>query len=120
MLNRMLLSTRYRMIPGLCTATIFRKSSSDVATDGRDVNFVEFKAPKSTGGGSELGATRSENATICLWVNELAGWIVEEYDIVHVVNAEQLIDSWWLVSTATLEMMGTRYRCDCVATVAVD
>lgn len=120
MLNRMLLSTRYRMIPGLGRATLYRKGANDKIRAQQQVAYVEFKTPGSSQSGSELGSSRSEATSIFLWVNELAGWKVDDFDIVHYVNEEQGEDSWWVVNSQKLEMMGTRYRCECLPTVPVD
>lgn len=120
MLNRALLSTRYRMIPGLISATLYRKGSDDVVASSGEVGYVEFKSPRSSQTGNEFGASRQEQALIFLWVNELDGWAVQEFDIIHAVSAEQGIDSWWLAGVVSLEMMSTRYRCECVPTLRVD
>ena len=46
MLNRAQVATRYRMIPGLVSATLYRKGADDEVASQQAVSFVEFKTPK--------------------------------------------------------------------------
>ena len=120
MLNRMQLSTRYRMIPGLVSATIYRKGQDDNVATSQEVKFVEFKTPKASQSGTLDVGNRQETSLIFLWVNELKGWIVEDFDIIHVYDTTQGLDEWWLAQSSSLEQMRTRYRCECVRTLKVD
>ena len=116
----MLLSTRYRMIPGLVSATVYRKGADDELASQQKVAFVEFKTPRANQSGTLDVGNSQETALIFLWVNELKGWKVEDFDIIHVYDTKQGLDEWWLAQATTLEMMRTRYRCECVRTLKVD
>lgn len=118
--NRAWLATRYRMIPGLVSSTIYRMSVADLVTASQAVLKVRFKSVKVIEKKSDFGPTLQKMAEIHLYSNELGTWVVLENDIIHVVDAEQKLDSWWRVDTVAYELLNTRANCMCNPTSALE
>lgn len=118
--NRAWLATRYRMIPGLVSSTIYRMSVEDLVTASQVVLKVRFKSVKVVEKKSDFGPTLQKMAEIHLYANELGTWVVLENDIIHVVDAEQKLDSWWRIDTVDYELLNTRAKCMCNPTSALE
>lgn len=115
MINRNVLATRYRKIPGLVTLTIYRLTVNDQVSTAQEVRFVEYRPQSRSESVGSDGPMLAKSATINLWVNELKGWIPREYDVIRVQTPGGSV-AWWQIKSWALEMMDTRYKCLCEPT----
>jgi hypothetical protein len=86
----------------------------------KKVNGIRFKGVRVVEQNSEMGPSLQKVAEIHLYANELGDWVVKENDILHVVDAEQKLDSWWRVESVGHELLNTRANCTCKPVTALE
>lgn len=118
-MDRSHLATRYRLIPGLVSAVIYRLGIDDVVRDKREIGYVRYKDNGVTETATDMGPVRRESSTVHLYENELGGWAVQENDVLHVFHQNSGLNVWVRVNSATRNLMYSRYVCQCVPTLEV-
>lgn len=118
-MDRSHLATRYRLIPGLVSAVIYRIGADDTVRDKREVGFVRYKDNGITETASDMGPVRRDSSTVHLYEMELGGWVVQEHDVLHVFDSKSGLDVWLRVTAASRNLMYSRFVCQCVRTIEV-
>lgn len=121
-INRNHLRSRHRMIPGVAqtSATVYRMNMQDSISETAVLGNIRFKENTASETGSENGPSLTESFVVHLYEEELNGWVPQERDILHVVNADWKLDVWVIIDAITVNLMRTRYICACSPTVAVE
>jgi hypothetical protein len=112
-MNRGHLATRYKMMPNPQTVILYRLNARDEISRQQEVEYADVRNFSESEQASGDGPSNPKSREIFLYVNELNGWDVQEYDVIRHEN------DWWRVDGSSLEMMDTRYRCTCTPTRAV-
>lgn len=109
------------MIPGVSdtSATVYRTNIRDEVSETVVLGNVRFKENTTSESGSENGPSLTETFTVHLYEADLNGWIPQERDVLHVVNAKWNLDVWVIIDSISINLMRTRYVCACSPTVAV-
>jgi hypothetical protein len=118
-MDRSHLATRYRLIPNLVSAVIYRLGIDDAVRDKREVRYVRYKDNGVTETATDMGPVRRESSTVHLYEPELGGWVVQENDVLHVFDVKSSLDVWLRVSSVSRNLMYSRYVCQCVPTLEV-
>lgn len=108
MLSRINVADRYKRLPNHKSAVLFRLGVDDQLIATKPVEYVQYRPQGRGETATSSGPLATQNAEINFWVSELGVWKIEENDIVFIDG------KWWFVSSVTLEMMDSRYRCQCL------
>lgn len=106
-LSRLNVSDRHRIMPGMQSVTLYRVNARDEVTAVQEVIDGAEVRPVSRSDQAGEQPTKSKKCVINLWVDLMAGWELEEFDLIrHGSN-------WWIVDDATLGMLESRYVANC-------
>jgi hypothetical protein len=86
----------------------------------RNLSDVGFKMPKRQNTQSnEYGPITTKNAEIRLRVSDLGEFVPIEADVIHVVDTQRKINSWWRLETLDNTLATARYVCTAVPTTPI-
>ena len=109
LMNKLHLQTRRGIMPAAAfgSVVLYRMNAMDEIIATRKVENAEIRWPSRRESPGQDKPGKSRARVIHLWVDQMGGWRLEEYDYIN-YGCE-----WWMVKDATLEMADTRWRANC-------
>ena len=116
MLTRQNVLLKHRKLPNPKTVTLYALED-DAVTASQEAQYSQVRPHTRKETADIFGPTQTKSCEINVFVAEISTWQVKEYHVIKVID--ETGTQWWRVDSVTLEMMNTRYRCQCVPTTAV-
>jgi hypothetical protein len=116
MLTRQMMLYKHRKLPEPKTVTLYALED-DVVQASQIARYSQVRPHTRKETADIFGPTQTKSCEISVFAAEIGDWEVKEYHVIKVVKKTGT--EWWRVDSVTLEMMDTRYRCQCVPTTAV-
>lgn len=112
MLTKQIMLFKHRRLPNPKTVTLYALED-DVVQASQVARYSQVRPHTRKETAGIFGPDQQKSCEINVFVAEIGTWVVKEYHVIKVGT------EWWRVDSVTLEMMDTRYRCQCVPTSAV-
>lgn len=120
MINWSHLKQVHNILPFKARGTLYRVGPMGAVIETRKLSDVGFKMPKRQNTQSnEYGPITTKNAEIRLRVSDLGEFVPSEADVIHVVDPQRKIDSWWRLETLDNTLATARYVCTAVPTTPI-
>jgi len=120
MINWSRLKQVHSILPFKAKGTLYRVGPVGAVIETRNLSEVGFKMPKRQNTPSnEYGPITTKNAEIRLRVSDLGEFVPIEADVIHVVDPQRGIDSWWRLETLDNTLATARYVCTAVPTTPI-
>lgn len=116
MLTRQMMLYKHRKLPEPKTVTLYALED-DVVQASQVAAYSQVRPHTRKETANIFGPEQTKSCEINVFAAEINGWEVKEYHVIKIVKKTGT--EWWRVDSVTLEMMDTRYRCQCVPTTAV-
>lgn len=120
MINWSHLKQVHNILPFKARGTLYRFGPMGELIETRKLSDVGFKMPKRQNSQSnEYGPSTIKSAEIRLRVSDLGEFVPIEADVIHVVDPQRKIDSWWRLETLDNTLATARYVCTAVPTTPI-